>query len=77
VSILQHAQTNTANLDSEIAALGANLAALQDMARSFPVGVTIPLDKRAAFDEMSTYVEAQIARISCTMATLEWDALHR
>jgi len=49
---LSHAQTNTATLDADLEVLGNTLMALQDMARSLPAGVTVPLDRRAAFIEL-------------------------
>jgi len=44
--MLSQTQINSATIDAEIAALGANLATLQNMARSFPVGVPLSEDKR-------------------------------
>ncbi len=73
--MLSQTQTNTAHLDSEIAALGANLAALQDFARSLPAGVTVPLDKRAEFAELEATVNRRFDRLSYEMAALEGDTL--
>jgi len=69
VSILAHAQTIIANLDSEIADLGANLAALQDFARSLPAGVTISLGERVTFDGLSDQVNAQFEDIAERLET--------
>jgi len=75
MSSLQHA-TNMATFDADFATLGANLAALQDFARSLPAGVTVPIVKRAMFDELSGKVETLFDRLSYALAAVESDALY-
>jgi hypothetical protein len=67
VSILTHAQPDLATIDAAIAILGANLAALQDMARSLPVSVTISLDKRTEFCRRAAIVDSQFERVAVMM----------
>ncbi len=64
--MVQHV-TNTAALDHDIEVLATNLATLQDMARSFPVGVTLAADKRAAFDTQFNTVTQQFEHAACLM----------
>jgi hypothetical protein len=66
---LSQVQTNTATLDNEIANLGNNLAALQDMARSLPAGVTIPFDRRAEFCQMVALVDYLFERLAAMLET--------
>jgi len=61
---LSHAQTNTATLDQDIDVLLGNLTALHDMARSFPVGVTLPVEKRVEFDTLFDMVTAQFEHVA-------------
>ena len=68
-------QTNSATIDADIAALGASLAALQDIARSLPDGVTVPLDRRAEFASLEASVNRQFDRLSYEMAAIEGDVL--
>jgi len=70
MSIVQHA-TNTPALEHDIAALAGNLNALHDMARSLPAGVTIPLDKRAAFADLDAKVNYDFDRLSYALAAVE------
>jgi hypothetical protein len=70
MSIVQHG-TNTATLDNEIAALGADLAALQDFACSLPTGISVPIDRRAEFAELEARVNRRFDRLSYTLATIE------
>ncbi len=65
--MLSQTQTNTATLDSEIDSLISNLTALHDMACSFPAGVTLPVDKRMAFDAMYDTVAAQFEHVAGLM----------
>ncbi len=67
---------NQAAIDHDIKILANDMAALHDLARSFPVGVTLPLDKRAAFDALYDHVAAQVDRLSSALATFEGDTLH-
>jgi hypothetical protein len=62
--IVQHAPCDLATIDAEIATLGNNLAALQDMARSLPIGVTVPIDKRAEFCQMVALVDYLFERLA-------------
>jgi hypothetical protein len=75
MSIVQH-ETNTTVLDREIANLGDNLNALHELARRLPVGVTIPIDKRAAFAELDARVNRDFDRFSYTLAAIENGALY-
>ncbi len=70
MSILAHAHPDFTNLDAEIAALGADLAALQDMARAFPVGVTIPLDQHAEFCQMAELVDYRFERTATMLESV-------
>jgi len=67
MSILAHTQSGIASLDADIAVLGENLAALQDLACSFPVGVTLSDGKRAAFDALFDTVTAQFEHVAGRM----------
>jgi len=64
-------QTNSATLDADITNLGTDLAALQDMARSLPVGATVPFDKRSVFTELEDRVNQQFDRLSYVLAMYE------
>ncbi len=64
---LSHAQTSTVALEHDIDALLDNLTALHEMACSFPVGVTLPVDKRAAFDTLFDTVTAQFEDVAGRM----------
>ncbi len=64
---LSHAQTSTVAIEQDIDALLDNLMALHDMARSFPVGVTLPVDKRAESDILFDTVTAQFERVAGRM----------
>jgi len=66
---------HTATLDHDIEVLANDMAALHDLARSFPVGVTLSEDKRIAFDAMYDHVAAQVDRLSYVLATFEGDTL--
>jgi hypothetical protein len=65
-----------ANLEAGIVTLSANLAALQDMARGLPAGVTVPLDKRAAFAELDARVNRDFDRLSYALAAVESGGLY-
>jgi len=67
VSILTHAQTDTATIDNEIDSLINNLTALHDMACSFPAGVTLPVEKHAAFDTLFDIVTTQFEHVACSL----------
>ncbi len=64
---LSQTQSNTAILDSEIANLSVSLITLQEMARSFPVGVTLPVEKRAAFDRLFDSVAQQFEQAAYSL----------
>jgi len=67
MGIVQHAPHDLATIDAEIATLGNTLATLQDMARSMPAGVTIPLDRRTEFCRMAALVDNQFERAAALM----------
>ncbi len=64
--MVQH-ETNTTTVEADIDALLDNLVALHDMARSFPVGVTLPMDKRVEFDTLFDTVTAQFEHVAGRM----------
>ncbi len=66
-SIASGTSSQLASCEHDIDALLDNLMALQDMARSFPVGVTLPTDKRAAFDTLFDMVTSQFESVACRM----------
>ena len=72
---LSQTQTDTATLDSEIAVLGANLADLQNFARSLPASVTVPLDQHSVFTELEERVSQQFDRLSYVLAMYEGNTL--
>jgi hypothetical protein len=65
-----------ASLEQDISVLCNNLTALHDMARSLPVGVTVPIDKRAAFAELDARVNRDFDRLSYALAAVESGALY-
>ena len=71
MSLSSRTSSQLASLETDIDILANNLNALQDMARSLPTGVTVPLDKRVAFDALSDRVEAQFDRLSYALAAVE------
>ncbi len=58
---------NQTAINADIDALAHSLAALHDMARSFPVGITLPVEKRAEFDTLFDTVTAQFEHVACSL----------
>jgi len=75
MSLSSDTSSQLATLDHDIEVLANNMAALHEMARSFPVVVTLPVEKRAVFGAMYDHVAAEIDRLSYALATCEDNAL--
>ncbi len=68
-SIASGTPSQLASFEHDISALLDNLTSLHEMARSFPVGVTLPVDKRTAFDTLFDTVTAPFEHVAHQMVT--------
>jgi hypothetical protein len=60
-----------ASIDADIATLGSALAALHDLARALPAGVTVPLDRHAEFIHMADTLDCLFERLAMTLEAAE------
>ncbi len=74
-SIASGTASQLATLDHDIEVLANDMAALHDLACSFPVGVPLPADGQAAFDAMYDHVAARVDQLSYALAAYEGNPL--
>jgi hypothetical protein len=60
-----------ASIDTDIATLGSALAALHDLARALPAGVTVPLAQHAEFTHMVDTVDGLFESLATMLEMAE------
>ncbi len=74
-SIASDTTSQLARLDHDIEVLANDMAALHDMACSFPIGVPLSGDQQTTFDALYDHVATEVDRLSSALATFEGDTL--